>query len=403
MIKIFIFTNNDVVYQDLGEREKWIKEFANEGARYLSGLRGMEYAEVREFSSAPAVLIKATVKAANELESARNNGSAAVQAGQTVLDLTQQNDSFRSSLSEECLEMSIARPLKRRRKSANSVVQCLIAKLASLKAMIDFPDELIGVDIKECDNKVVVECRICNCKIAMKGFANFSYIARHVIGDRVKTGNCSKHLIRAYRRKYEDTQWDSIHLPSRAHHQYKSLLMNQISCLKQDMRHRAESEAVRETKNKYIMMRENVLEKEREKERAQQHERICLLRQRLHASNDNTVSGATVIGPCNEIIYEEEKISCARHGKSALEFSIEMGTGRITAMCTACETDEILCYVVGVPAKLVKELANAESCIIQANDHVAEIIRTLLPSNNREPVDPYPLASSSRLDCEEEL
>lgn len=126
MIKNFIFTNNDVVYQDLGEREKWIKEFANEGARYLSGLRGMEYAEVREFSSAPAVLIKATVKAANELESTRNNGSAAVRTGQTVFD------SFRSSLSEECLEMSIARPLKRRRKSANSVAQCLIAKLASL-------------------------------------------------------------------------------------------------------------------------------------------------------------------------------------------------------------------------------------------------------------------------------
>lgn len=34
----------DDVYLDLAKRDKWIREFASEGARRLSSLRGMEYA-----------------------------------------------------------------------------------------------------------------------------------------------------------------------------------------------------------------------------------------------------------------------------------------------------------------------------------------------------------------------
>lgn len=350
------------MYQDLAKRERWTEEFAIEGARCLSALRGMEYTEVREFTSAPAVLIKAILRAANSEQP-------------VVLQQQQELDSPSwSQESRQCEPIQVSKRL-------NSVK--LQDKLETLKVMVDLPDDLIGVTIEEHNNRVIVQCTICNCEIKMKGAANFSYIERHLLGDRVKPGHYSLHLSRAYRERYEDSEWSDVHIPIRAYTQYKSCIVNRIICLQQDMRHRAESKDIQEAKRKYVEMRGRSLQLQQEKRRKLENDRLQQIREELHVMAVNTATDGTVVGRDNEIIYQEQKISCTVHGRLALKFYIEIGTGRIIAACRACESEGFICYVAGTPASLVEELCtDLESQVTQAYDHQARIIRALLPSSD---------------------
>lgn len=121
-------------------------------------------------------------------------------------------------------------------------------------------------------------------------------------------------------------------------------------------------------------LREKLLETERLKRRREQEEQMQLLR--LKFSSSTTLTGATVLGHDNEVIYDKDVISCARHGKSALEFCIEEYSGRIAATCTACGTNGFLCYAIGVPVGVIKEF-DLEA-ITLAYEHSAEINHTLI-------------------------
>lgn len=207
---------DDYVYSDPMKQNEWIQEFSQQGARRLAILQGAELAQVLQHTTAPVFLVMAMIRAANRSSA-----------------LSQEKEDQRMSVHQSLR-------LSRRKKSADDAIDQLRDKLDMLKVMADIPDEIVGLEIKKCGDKIVAECTICNLLINLKGNANFSYLERHLLGDKIKTGNFSAHLSRAYRKKYDDEQWASIHTPIRAQGKYKESIINQVQSIQQDMRHRAD-------------------------------------------------------------------------------------------------------------------------------------------------------------------